>query len=193
MPRLILASTSPYRREILARLGVPFEAVAPVCDETPLAGESAADTANRLAVLKAQSLVSRFPDALVIGSDQVALLDGQQLGKPHTVENAHAMLAAMRGRSVVFHTALCVLNAATGRQQTVVDTTTVTLRPYTDAQISRYLAQEPDALHCAGAAKSEGLGGALIARIDSSDPNALIGLPLFALITLLAQEGVEIL
>lgn len=145
MPRLILASTSPYRREILARLGVPFEAVAPVCDETPLAGESAADTANRLAVLKAQSLVSRFPDALVIGSDQVALLDGQQLGKPHTVENAHAMLAAMR---------------------------------------VRFLGKVAADLGIGIGAQGDGGG---------IDPNALIGLPLFALITLLAQEGVEIL
>ncbi|MCW3481406.1 Maf family nucleotide pyrophosphatase [Neisseriaceae bacterium JH1-16] len=190
---LVLASTSRFRREILARLPLPFEAVAPVCDETPLAGESALATAVRLARIKAQSLAERYPDALIIGSDQVALLDGQQIGKPGSVENGIAMLQWMRGRTVTFHTALALYNSASGRLQEAVDLTHVTLRNVSDAQIARYLELEPDAIHCAGAAKSEGLGGALIEKIESTDPNALIGLPLFALITMLNNEGVEIL
>ncbi|KZE32704.1 Maf family protein [Crenobacter luteus] len=190
---LVLASTSRFRRELLSRLALPFLAVAPVCDETPLPGESALDTAVRLARVKAMSLADTHPDALLIGSDQVALLDGEQLGKPGTLEKARAMLSAMSGQTVLFHTALALYNAASGRLQEAVDVTRVTMRPLTPAQIDAYLAREPDALHCAGAAKSEGLGGALIARIDSTDPNALIGLPLFALVTMLHNEGVEIL
>jgi len=190
---LVLASTSRFRREILARLPLPFEAVAPVCDETPLAGESALATAVRLARVKAQSLAERYPDALIIGSDQVALLDGQQIGKPGTVENGIAMLKWMSGRTVTFHTALALYNGASGRLQEAVDITHVTLRSLSDAQIARYFELEPDAIHCAGAAKSEGLGGALIESIESTDPNALIGLPLFSLITMLNNEGVEIL
>jgi septum formation protein len=191
--KLVLASTSRFRRELLSRLGLPFEVAAPVCDETPLAGEMALATAVRLARIKAQSLQQQFPDALLIGSDQVALLDGVQIGKPGTLEKARAMLAAMSGRTVAFHTALALYNAKTGHLQEAVDITNVTLRTLSAAEIDAYLAREPDALHCAGAAKSEGLGGALIERIVSADPNALIGLPLFALVTLLKHEGVKVL
>lgn len=191
--KLVLASTSRFRRELLSRLGLPFEVAAPVCDETPLPNETALETAVRLARIKAESLKEQFPDALLIGSDQVALLDGLQIGKPGTLDKARAMLAAMSGRTVAFHTALAVYNASTGRLQEAVDITNVTLRTLSAAEIDAYLAREPDALHCAGAAKSEGLGGALIERIVSADPNALIGLPLFALVTLLKNEGVKVL
>lgn len=191
--RLVLASTSRFRRELLSRLGLPFEVAAPVCDETPLPGETTLATAVRLARIKAQSLKEQFPDGLLIGSDQVALLDGEQIGKPGTLENARAMLTAMSGRTVAFHTALALYNAQTGRLQEAVDITKVTLRTLTLEEIDAYLAREPDALHCAGAAKSEGLGGALIECIVSADPNALIGLPLFALVTQLKNEGVKVL
>lgn len=191
--QLVLASTSRFRREIVERLGLPFTCTAPVCDETPLPGESAPHTAARLARTKAQSLCPRHPDALIIGSDQVALLDGRQIGKPGTLDNAVAMLSAMRGRTVEFHTALALVNSTDGALQEMVDVTRVTMRALDERQIRRYLEREPDALYCAGAAKSEGLGGALIARIESTDPNALIGLPLFALIDMLHNQGMEVL
>ena len=191
--QIVLASTSPYRREIIARLGLPFEAVAPHCDETPLPNETALLTATRLARAKAESLAGRFPEALIIGSDQVALLDGQQIGKPLEFERGVEMLKWMSGRTVLFHSALALVNSATGRVQETVSLTRVTLRALSETQIRHYLTREPDALHCAGAAKSEGLGGALIARIESDDPNSLIGVPLFELVTMLGAEGVEIL
>ena len=191
--QIVLASTSPYRREIIARLGLPFEAVAPHCDETPLPDETALQTATRLARAKAESLAERFPAALIIGSDQVALLDGQQIGKPHEFERGVEMLQWMSGRTVLFHSALALVNTASGRVQETVGLTRVTLRELSETQIRHYLTREPDALHCAGAAKSEGLGGALIARIESDDPNSLIGVPLFELVTMLNNEGVEIL
>lgn len=191
--QIILASTSRYRQEIIARLGLPFTAVPPVCDETPLPGESALDTAVRLARSKAQSLAADYPHALIIGSDQVALLDGQQIGKPGSFENGVAMLQWMSGRTVVFHSALALYNSASGRLQETVGITHVTLRQLTEQQIRHYLTREPDALHCAGSAKSEGLGGALLEKVESDDPNALIGVPLFKLISMLNAEGVEIL
>ncbi|BBF86464.1 Maf/YceF/YhdE family protein [Aquitalea magnusonii] len=191
--QIILASTSRYRQEIIARLGLPFTAVPPVCDETPLPGESALDTAVRLARSKAQSLAADYPNALIIGSDQVALLDGQQIGKPGSFENGVAMLQWMSGRTVVFHSALALYNTASGRLQETVGITRVTLRQLTEQQIRNYLTREPDALHCAGSAKSEGLGGALLEKVESDDPNALIGVPLFQLISMLNAEGVEIL
>ena len=191
--QIILASTSRYRQEIIARLGLPFTAVPPVCDETPLPGESALDTAVRLARSKAQSLAADYPNALIIGSDQVALLDGQQIGKPGSFENGVAMLQWMSGRTVVFHSALALYNSASGRLQETVGITHVTLRQLTEQQIRHYLTREPDALHCAGSAKSEGLGGALLEKVESDDPNALIGVPLFKLISMLNAEGVEIL
>ncbi|WP_062789791.1 Maf family protein [Aquitalea pelogenes] len=191
--QIILASTSRYRQEIIARLGLPFTAVPPVCDETPLPGESALDTAVRLARTKAQSLAADYPNALIIGSDQVALLDGQQIGKPGSFENGVAMLQWMSGRTVVFHSALALYNTASERLQETVGITRVTLRQLTEQQIRNYLTREPDALHCAGSAKSEGLGGALLEKVESDDPNALIGVPLFRLISMLNAEGVEIL
>ncbi|WP_054284695.1 Maf family nucleotide pyrophosphatase [Gulbenkiania mobilis] len=191
--QLVLASTSRYRREIIERLGLPLTASAPVCDETPLPGESALETAVRLARTKAMSLATTHPDALIIGGDQVALLDGQQIGKPHTFDKGVEMLRWMSGRTVLFHSALALYNSHTGRLQEDVGLTRVTLRTLSDAQIRSYLTREPDALHCAGSAKSEMLGGALLERVESDDPNSLIGVPLFRLVTMLQYEGVEVL
>ncbi|MFC3531033.1 Maf family protein [Vogesella facilis] len=191
--QIVLASTSRYRREIVERLGLPIIAAAPVCDETPLPGETALDTAVRLARTKAMSLAERFPDALIIGGDQVALLDGQQIGKPASFDNGVEMLKWMSGRTVVFHSALALYNSKSGHIQEDVGITRVTLRQLSEQQIRNYLTREPDALHCAGSAKSETLGGALLQKVEADDPNALIGVPLFALVTMLQNEGVEIL
>ena len=190
---LILASTSRFRQELLSRLALTFQAVAPHCDETPLTGENAEQTARRLALGKAESLRTDYPAALIIGSDQVALLQGRQLGKPGSLEAGREMLLHMSGRSIEFHTALALLNTETDRVRQHMDVTRVQMRRLTEAQIDHYLRREPDALLCAGAAKSEGLGGALVERIDSTDPNALIGLPLFALVDMLMAEGVGVL
>ncbi|WIM06340.1 MAG: Maf family nucleotide pyrophosphatase [Candidatus Nitricoxidivorans perseverans] len=191
MPRLILASTSPFRRELLARLQIPFEAVAPDADESALPGESPAATAERLAVIKARAVAGRFPDALIIGSDQVAFLGEARFGKPGTRENAAAQLWAMSGKTVIFHTGLCLLNAATGRTHLRGVPTEVRFRELSDAEIARYLDRE-DALNCAGSAKSEGLGIALLESLRGDDPNALVGLPLIALAGMLRAEGVEL-
>jgi septum formation protein len=190
--RLILASTSPYRRELLARLGVPFETVAPEVDETPLPGESPADTAMRLSLLKAQAVARHHPDALIIGSDQVALLDGEQLGKPGDHANAVAQLRRMRGKTLEFHTALTLLDAASGRAQTANVPVRLVMRNYSDAQIEAYLRKDQP-YNCCGSARSESLGIALIARFDTEDPNALVGLPLIRLTEMLANEGLDVL
>ncbi|WP_374350875.1 Maf family nucleotide pyrophosphatase [Chitinimonas sp.] len=191
-PSLVLGSTSRYRRELLERLGLPFEVAAPDCDETPLAGESAAATASRLACLKAQSLAQRFPGALIIGSDQVALLHGEQLGKPGNYERAVVQLRAMRGQTIVFHTALALHNAASGHTQQCVVPWQVTMRDYSDAEIDRYLQREQP-YDCAGSAKTEGLGVAMIASMQGSDPAAIIGLPLIELCHMLRREGYALL
>lgn len=190
--RLVLASTSPYRRELLARLGVPFETAAPDVDETSLAGESPDETAKRLSVLKARAVAQRYPDALIIGSDQVALLEGKQLGKPGCFENAVEQLRAMRGKALEFHTALTLLNARTGHVQTDVVPVRLVMREYTDAQIEAYLKKDQP-YNCCGSAKSESLGIALIARYETEDPNALVGLPLIKLTEMLANEGLDVL
>lgn len=192
-PAIVLASTSRFRREIVERLGLNLICAAPVCDETPLANEHAADTARRLARTKAESLGASHPHALIIGGDQVALLDNRQLGKPRDFDDAVAMLQSTAGRTLEFHTAIALYNPQSGRVQEYTDLTRVTMRKLGEAAIRNYLGREPDALYCAGAAMSEGLGGALIARIESTDPNALIGVPLFALTDMLMNEGVEIL
>jgi septum formation protein len=190
--RLVLASTSPYRRELLARLGVSFDVAAPDVDETPLAGESPDDTAQRLSVLKARAVAEQFPDALIIGSDQVALLEGRQLGKPGTHDKAVAQLQAMRGKTLEFHTALTLLNARTGSVQTTNVPVRLVMRDYTDAQIEAYL-QKDQPYNCCGSARSESLGIALIARYETEDPNALVGLPLIKLTEMLANEGLDVL
>jgi septum formation protein len=190
--RLVLASTSRYRRELLSRLHLPFEVIAPAVDESPLAGETPSATALRLSVLKAQAAAATYPDALIIGSDQVLMLDSEQLGKPGDYDKAFAQLKKMQGRAMVFHTALTLLNSRTGRTQTRDVPTVVHIRPLTDTQIAAYLNKEQP-YDCAGSAKSESLGIALMQRMDSPDPTALVGLPLMALTEMLANEGVDVL
>jgi len=191
LPRLVLASTSPFRRELLGRLQLPFEIAAPEVDEAALPGETPAATAERLAREKAQAVAARFPDALIIGSDQVAYCGERTYGKPGTRQNALAQLQTMRGKSIIFHTGLCLLNVASGRAQVCGVPTEVRFRELSDAEIERYLDRE-DALNCAGSAKSEGLGIALLEALRGDDPNALIGLPLIALCRMLRAEGVPL-
>lgn len=189
---LILASSSIYRRELLERLQLPFEVISPEVDETPFEYESPQETALRLAQAKARKVANSHPQALIIGCDQVATLDGNQLGKPLIHENAVKQLCLMRGRSVTFHSALCLFNASTGNMQAEVVPYIVEFRELTDAQIENYL-QKEQPYHCAGSAKSEGLGIALIASMRGDDPNALIGLPLIQLISMLQNEGLSVL
>jgi septum formation protein len=189
MPRLILASTSGYRRELLGRLQLDFTTARPQVDEQVHPGEMPAALASRLAAEKAVAVADRMPDTWVIGSDQVADLDGQALGKPGTLEHAHAQLTAMSGRRVRFHTAVTL--AGPGHSLHALDLTEVQLRALTPTDIERYLAAEP-ALDCAGSFKCEGLGIALFDSIRSEDPTALVGLPLIALARLLRQAGFEL-
>jgi septum formation protein len=188
---LVLASSSIYRKELLSRLNIPFETLAPNVDETPLPHESARDTSMRLAQVKASAVAGNYPDALIIGSDQVALLEGQQLGKPHTHDNAVKQLRTMRGKTTHFYTALTLLNSRTGHMQTEVAENLVTLRDLGEAEIESYLLKEQP-YHCAGSAKTEGLGIALISRMSGDDPNALIGLPLILLVEMLRRENVRL-
>jgi len=191
-PQIVLASTSKYRRGLLARLGLPFEVASPHVDETALPDEAPPDTARRLAEAKARAVVARFPQALIIGSDQIAVLGQMTLGKPGNHANAVRQLRAMRGKEVVFHTALCVCDAASGRAQTRVVPFYVRFREYSDDQLERYLQREQP-YDCAGSARCEGLGIALIAEMRGDDPNALVGLPLIALTEMLAALGVSVL
>ncbi|MDR5831771.1 Maf-like protein [Caballeronia sp. LP006] len=190
--RLVLASGSPYRRELLARLRIPFDVIVSGVDETPLAGESPEATAVRLSIAKARAAAVEAPGALIIGSDQVATFDGRQIGKPGTHDNAVAQLRAMRGRGVDFHSALCVFDSATESVQSADIVTRVQFRDYTDAEIEAYLRAETP-YDCAGSAKSEGLGIVLLDAIDSDDPTALIGLPLIALSKMLRAAGFPLL
>jgi septum formation protein len=187
---LILASSSPYRQELLRRLRLPFEAWSPDVDERPLPGETPAATAVRLARLKAEAGAGRWPEAWIIGSDQVADHRGEPVGKPGTVERARAQLQAMRGQVVLFHTAVCLLRAGRQRSERLV-TTEVQFRAFGDDEVERYLLAEP-ALDCAGSAKSEGLGIALLARLAGDDPTALVGLPLIALAAMLREAGFRV-
>lgn len=193
-PRLILGSSSVYRRELLSRLHIPFDVMTPDIDETPQAGESPETTALRLAKEKAAAITSKVQNALVIGSDQVATLDGEQIGKPGTHDKALQQLQKMRGRTVVFHTALCLFDGRDGvgapQHQLENVRTSVTFRNLPDHELDAYLRIEQP-YDCAGSAKNEGLGIALIERIDSSDPTALTGLPLIALTGMLRRTGVE--
>lgn len=189
---LILASSSPFRRELLTRLQVPFSWLSPDVDETPLLNELPQETALRLAQVKARKIGESHADALIIGCDQVATIDNQQLGKPLTHENATKQLRLMRGREVIFHSALCLYNAATKNMQAQVVPYIVKFRNLSDAQIENYLNKEQP-YHCAGSAKSEGLGIAIIERMTGDDPNALIGLPLIALINMLQNEGFAVI
>ncbi|MBV6476048.1 MAG: septum formation inhibitor Maf [Rhodocyclaceae bacterium] len=191
MSRLVLASTSVFRRELLARLQIPFEVASPETDEAGLPGESPAATAERLSLAKARAVADRFPDALIIGSDQVAYLDNRRFGKPLTHDRAVEQLRLMRGRTVIFHTGLCLYNSASGNSQLCGVPTEVTFRQLTDAEIERYLEREQP-YHCAGSAKSEGLGISLLSGMHGDDPNALIGLPLIALCGMLRAEGIQV-
>lgn len=191
-PQIVLASTSPFRRELLGRLEFPFETAAPDTDESPLAGETPEETALRLSEAKARAVAASFPEALIIGSDQIAVLDGRIYGKPGNHERAVEQLRIMRGKTVNFFTGLCLLNAATGKAHMRGIPTLVTFRDLSDTEIENYLRREQP-YNCAGSAKSEGLGIAVIARMQGEDPNALVGLPLIALCDLLREEGVDIL
>ncbi|RZT41629.1 Maf-like protein [Cupriavidus agavae] len=186
LPPLILGSSSPYRRELLARLRIPFQTATPDIDETPMPGEAPEATALRLSRLKAEAIAARHPGALVIGSDQVCTLDGQQIGKPGSHDKALAQLRLMRGRSVTFHSALCLLDSRTGVAQLADVQTHATFRDLSDAELDAYLRIETP-YDCAGSAKAEGLGIALLSRVESDDPTALIGLPLIALTGMLRQ------
>jgi len=193
VPRvLILGSTSVYRRELLARLNIPFEIVSPDVDETPVAGEMPADLARRLALAKARAVAARFPQAVVIGSDQVADLDGEPLGKPGNHERATDQLRRMRGHSLVFHTAVAVACMATGYEELEIAAVRVKFRNLSDAEIETYLQREKP-YDCAGSAKSEGLGIALLESIDSDDPTALVGLPLIRTCGMLTAAGIKLL
>ena len=189
---LILASSSVYRRELLSHLQIPFTCISPDIDETPLSNELPQQTALRLAQEKAKKVGVTHADALIIGCDQVATLDNQQLGKPLNHENATRQLRMMRGREVTFYSALCLYNAATRNIQAEVVPYIVKFRNLTDTQIESYLLKEQP-YHCAGSAKSEGLGIAIIERMIGDDPNALIGLPMIALVTMLQNEGLAVI
>jgi septum formation protein len=189
---LILASSSVYRRELLQKLQIPFSCVSPKLDESAFADEKPHETALRLAQEKAKKIAEEYSHALVIGCDQVATLDGEQLGKPGNHKNAVKQLKKMRGREVTFYSALCLYNAATENMQTQIVPYLVKFRQLTDEEIESYLTKEQP-YHCAGSAKSEGLGVALIERMLGEDPNALIGLPLIKLISMLKNEGVNVI
>ena len=189
--RLVLASTSRYRKELLGRLGLPFEVALPDVDESANPEESPADTALRLAVAKAKAVQATQRDALIIGSDQVASSGGRRFGKPGNHETARRQLRELSGKSAQFDTAVALLDARNGSLQTRVVPCRVTLRALDDALIERYLEKEKP-YDCAGAAKVEGLGIALIARIDTEDPTSLIGLPLIALSEMLRKAGLSV-
>jgi septum formation protein len=190
--QIVLASTSPFRRDLLSRLDLAFETADPATDESPLAGETPEASALRLSEAKARAVAARYPDALIIGSDQVAVLDGEIFGKPGSHERAVRQLQTLRGRCVNFFTGLCLLDARTGKAQLRGVPTRVTFRDLNDAEIESYLHRERP-YNCAGAAKSEGLGIALIEKMEGDDPNALIGLPLIALCDLLRIENINVL
>jgi septum formation protein len=189
---LVLGSTSPYRRELLSRLHLPFQTAAPEVDETERPGESPLELARRLALAKARAVAVQFPEAVVIGSDQVADLAGEALGKPGTHERAVAQLRRMSGRSVIFHTAVAVVCAASGFEQLEVAPVRVAFRNLSDAEIESYLLAERP-YDCAGSARSEGLGIALLDAIDSDDPTALVGLPLIRTCRMIGAAGVKVL
>lgn len=190
--KLVLGSTSAYRRELLQRLRLPFTVAAPDVDETPLPHEAPLALARRLALAKAQAVARQYPDCVVIGSDQVADLDGEPLGKPGTHERAVAQLQKMRGKTVIFQTAVAVVCQASGFVQEEVAPVRVVFRDLSDAEIENYLRAETP-YDCAGSAKSEGLGIALLESIDNDDPSALVGLPLIRTSRMLRAAGIPLL
>lgn len=190
--KIILGSSSQYRRELLSRLKLPFEVASPEVDENPLPSETPEATAMRLAKQKAGVIAHTFPNALIIAADQVAAIGNIHLGKPLSHTKAKDQLKMMQGKEVDFYTALCLLNSRTNHLQEHITHYIVKFRPLTDQQIERYLTKEQP-YHCAGSAKAEGLGIALIEKMTGNDPNALIGLPLIALVNMLMNESVEVL
>jgi len=189
--KLVLASTSAYRRELLQRFDLPFDVARPDIDETPLPGEAPQATAERLAVEKARAVAGQFPDTLIIGSDQVAYMGDARFGKPGTIERAITQLKSMSGRTVIFHTALALLNTRSDHVQVDAVPTEVRFRNLSDDEIVRYVNKERP-LDCAGSAKSEGLGITLLDALSGDDPNALVGLPLIALARMLRNEGIAL-
>lgn len=192
MTQLVLASTSPYRRELLDRLGISFETASPNVDETVLTGETPEKLVKRLAESKARAVAETYPEALIIGSDQVAVLDNQILGKPGKHENAVQQLSKTSGRKVTFLTGLCLLNSKTNNCQVIAEKFSVVFRKLTADQIENYLQREQP-YDCAGSFKSEGLGISLFEKMIGDDPNTLIGLPLITLRKMLSVEGVDVL
>jgi septum formation protein len=191
MPTLVLASTSIYRKQLLERLGLAFITDKPDADESPLAHESPTATAERLAATKAQAVAARHPNALIIGSDQVAYSGTDRFDKPGTVERAVEQLQTMRGKSVFFHTALCLFDSRDGSHQLDAVSTEARFRDLSDKEIRRYVEREQP-FDCAGSAKAEGLGISLLEYIRGDDPNALIGLPLISLCKMLRNAGVVV-
>ncbi|MGE5242418.1 MAG: Maf family protein [Bacteroidota bacterium] len=190
--KLILASSSPFRRELLERLKIPFDVIAPEVDESPRSGEAPQKLVERLAIEKARKIAAQGPDALVIGSDQVAVYDGRIVGKPHTHDKAVQQLRSASGKAVTLYTGLALINAATQRIQCEVIPYRVVFRVLSDAQIESYLRKEQP-YSCAGSVRSEGLGIALLEKFEGDDPNTLIGLPLIRLVRMLENEGVNII
>lgn len=190
IPKILLASSSIYRHQLLRKLGVPFEWASPDIDESHQPGESPAQLVQRLAETKARRLASTYPNHLIIGSDQVATIDHQILGKPHTHTNASIQLKSFRQREVAFMTGLCLFNPTANRIQTSVETYKVKFRNLSDEQIENYLQREQP-YDCAGSFKSEGLGICLFERLEGDDPNTLVGLPLIALTRMLANEEID--
>jgi len=190
--QLVLGSTSPFRRSLLEKLGLPFQCAKPEVDESALANESADALVARLAEAKAAAVAKDYPDALIIGSDQVAVVDGQILGKPKTHERAVEQLSAASGKVVTFYTGLCLFNSATGKSQIEVEPFEVHFKHLSPAQINGYLYKE-EPYNCAGSFKSEGLGILLFDKLSGRDPNTLIGLPLITLGEMLANEGIDVL
>lgn len=189
---IILASTSPFRQQILEKICTSFQCKDPQIDELPMPGETAPQLVKRLAQAKARAVATQCQDHLIIGGDQVAVIDGQIIGKPHTFENALSQLQRASGKIITFYTGLCLYNSGTDSMQVVVEPFNVHFRQLNDAMISHYLHKETP-YNCAGSFKSEGLGIALFSHLEGKDPNTLIGLPLITLIELLNNEGIEIL
>ena len=187
---ILLASSSIYRHQLMARLGLEFTWASPAIDETPCTNETAPDLVRRLAIQKAQALATLYPDTLIIGSDQAATLHNQIIGKPLTHERAFEQLRSASGNKVVFTTGLCVLNSSTGNHQISVESFSVQFRQLSDAQIHHYLRTERP-YDCAGSFKCEGLGIALFSKMEGEDPNTLIGLPLIRLVEMLNNEGID--
>jgi septum formation protein len=191
-PSLILASSSRYRREVLEKLHLPFQCVSPEIDETPLEDESPEQTSLRLAESKARKVAQAYPNALIIGCDQVATVDGLQIGKPGNHDNAVKQLTMLSGKEVIFHSAICLYNSANQHMQSTIAPYYVKFKSLSPGQIETYLRLEQP-YDCAGSAKSEGMGIALLEYMRGDDPNALIGLPVIMLVDMLMQAGVDVL